>query len=70
MHHEHSIFFGFFNALLTRLLGPVESAPSWWRDGIALSGFHVGGIAPRGEHGELLAWIPDHIAMAIVVFLF
>ena len=70
MHHEHSIFFGFFNALLTRLFGPVESAPSWWRDGIALGTFHVGGIAPRGEHGELVGWIPDHVAMAIVVFLF
>ena len=70
MHHEHSIFFGLFNALLTRLFGPVENAPSWWRDGVALGSFHVGGIAPRGEHGELLGWIPDHIAMALVVFLF
>ncbi len=69
MHHEHSVFFGLFNALLTRLLGPVDGAPSWWKNGVDLGGLHIGGIAPRGEHGELLGWIPDHVAMAIVVFL-
>ena len=70
MHHEHSIFFGFFNALLTRILGPVDGAPAWWKNGVDLGGLHVAGVAPRGEHGELLGWIPDHLAMAIVVFLF
>ena len=70
MHHEHSIFFGFFNALLTRILGPVEGAPTWWRDGVAIGGFRIAGVAPRGEGGELLGWIPDHVAMALVVFLF
>jgi F-type H+-transporting ATPase subunit a len=70
VHHEHSIFFGLFNALLTRILGPVDGAPAWWKNGVDLGGFHVAGIAPRGEHGELLGWIPDHVAMTIVVFLF
>ena len=69
MHHEHSIFFGFFNALLTRILGPVDGAPAWWKNGVDLGSFHVAGIAPLGEHGELLGWIPDHVAMAIVVFV-
>ena len=27
VHHEHSIFFGLFNALLTRLFGPVDERP-------------------------------------------
>ncbi len=70
MHHEHSIFFGLFNALLSTLFGPVDGAPAWWKNGVDLGSFHIAGIAPRGEHGELLGWIPDHLAMAIVVFLF
>jgi F-type H+-transporting ATPase subunit a len=70
MHHEHSIFFGIFNRLLEAILGPVSNAPSWWRDGLALGSFHVGGIAPKGEHGELLGWIPDHVAMALVILVF
>ncbi len=70
MHHEHSIFFGFFNALLSSLFGPVDGAPAWWKNGVDLGSFHIAGVAPRGEHGELLGWIPDHLAMAIVVFLF
>jgi F-type H+-transporting ATPase subunit a len=70
MHHEHSIFFGIFNRLLTAILGPVSNAPTWWREGITIGGFHVAGVAPVGEHGELLGWIPDHLAMALVVFLF
>jgi F-type H+-transporting ATPase subunit a len=70
VHHEHSIFFGFFNALLTRILGPVDGAPTWWKNGVDLGGFHLAGVAPRGEHGELLGWIPDHVAMSFVVFLF
>lgn len=70
MHHEHSIFFGIFNRILAALLGPVENAPVWWRDGVTIGGFHVAGVAPRGEHGELLgAWIPDHVAMALFVFM-
>ena len=70
MHHEHSVFFGLFNGFLNRLFGPVEGAPAWWRNGIDLGGLHVGGIAPRGENGELIGWIPDHVAMTLVVFLF
>jgi F-type H+-transporting ATPase subunit a len=70
LHHEHSFFFGLFNALLTRVFGPVDGAPSWWKNGVDLGTFHVAGIAPRGESGELLGWIPDHVAMAVVVFLF
>ena len=70
MHHEHSIFFGLFNALLSSLFGPVDGAPAWWKNGVDLAGFHIAGIAPRGENGELLGWIPDHLAMTIVVFLF
>ncbi len=70
MHHEHSVFFRLFNALLTRLLGPVEGVRSWWTDGVTLGSFHVAGVAPRGEHGELIGWIPDHVAMAFAVLLF
>lgn len=70
MHHEHSIFFGLFNSLLSSLFGPVDGAPAWWKNGVDLGSFHIAGIAPRGEHGELLGWIPDHLAMTIVVFLF
>jgi F-type H+-transporting ATPase subunit a len=70
MHHEHSIFFGIFNALFAKLFGPVSNAPAWWREGVTLSGVHIAGVAPRGEHGELLGWVPDHLAMAIVVLLF
>lgn len=69
MHHEHSIFFGIFNRILELILGPVSGAPAWWRDGITLGGFHIAGIAPKGEHGELLGWIPDHVAMALFVLL-
>jgi len=70
VHHEHSVFFGIFNALLTRILGPVDGAPTWWKNGVDLGSFHLAGIAPRGEHGELLGWIPDHVAMSFVVFVF
>jgi F-type H+-transporting ATPase subunit a len=70
MHHEHSVFFRLFNELLTRLLGPVENVRSWWTDGITIGRFHMDGVAARGEHGELIGWIPDHVAMALVVFLF
>lgn len=70
MHHEHSIFFKLLNSLLERLLGPPSGAPVWWRNGVDLGSFHIGGIAPVGEHGELLGWIPDHVAMSLVIFLF
>src|SRR5215470_5220627 len=70
MHHEHSVFFRIFNDLLTRLLGPVDGVHSWWTDGITIGSAHIAGVAPRGEHGELQGWIPDHVAMAFVVFLF
>lgn len=70
MHHEHSVFFRIFNDLLTRLLGPVENVHSWWTEGITIGSAHIAGVAPRGEHGELQGWIPDHVAMAFVVFLF
>ena len=70
MHHEPSVFFRILNDLLTRLLGPVEDVHSWWTDGITIGAAHIAGVAPRGEHGELEGWIPDHVAMAFVVFLF
>jgi F-type H+-transporting ATPase subunit a len=69
MHHEHSIFFKFFNSLLERLFGPASGAPSWWKDGLTFGSAHIAGVAPRGEHGELQGWIPDHLAMTIAVFL-
>ncbi len=69
MHHEHSIFFGLFNGLLEMLLGDVSGAPAWWREGITIGGAKIAGIAPRGEHGEALAWLPDHVCMALFVFL-
>lgn len=70
MHHTQSILFGPVNALLTLLLGSVDNAPAWWRDGVTLFGLKVAGVAPRGEHGELLGWIPDHLVMALFVLLF
>jgi F-type H+-transporting ATPase subunit a len=66
--HSHSILFGPLNALLTKIFGDPANAPAWWRDGVTVSGYHVGGIAPRGEDGALLGWIPDHICMAFLVF--
>jgi F-type H+-transporting ATPase subunit a len=70
LHHEHSIFFAIFNNLLTALLGKVEECHSWWTEGISVGGARIAGVAPRGEHGELQGWLPDHVCMAIVVFLF
>jgi len=69
MHHEHSVFFGLFNALLTKLLGPVTAAHNFWVDGFMLGSVHIPGGAPRGEEGELVGWIPDHVAMAFFVFV-
>ena len=71
MHHANSILFGWVNALLERIFGPVSSAPTWWREGITVGGFHIDGIAPHGEHaGEYLGWLPDHVIMALFVFAF
>lgn len=69
MHHAVSILFGPVNALLARLLGSPGNAPLWWRDGVTIGGFHVAGIVPRGEEGEILGWLPDHVIMALLVFL-
>ena len=70
MHHAQSILFGWVNALLEKILGPVGSAPAWWREGITIGSFHVDGIAPKGEAaGEYLGWLPDHVVMALFVFL-
>jgi F-type H+-transporting ATPase subunit a len=68
MHHEHSILFGLVNELIFAILGNPEDAPSWWRDGIPSLG--IGGIAPKGEHGEVLGWLPDHVVMSLFVLLF
>lgn len=69
MHHAQSILFAPVNALLTFLFGPVQNAPLWWRDGVSIAGLKIAGVAPRGEHGELLGWIPDHLVMALFVFV-
>jgi F-type H+-transporting ATPase subunit a len=69
MEHE-SVLFGPVNRLLEKLLGPVSAAPVWWRDGVMLGSFHVDGVAPRGEHGELLGWLPDHVVMCLFVLVF
>ncbi len=68
MHHEHSILFGWVNALLSALLGSPENAPAWWKDGITVGGFHVAGVAPL-EDGRPVAWLPDHLVMALFVFV-
>jgi len=67
MQHEHSVFFGIFNALFEKLFGPVGNAPAWWVKGVTLGGLTIRGIAPLGENGEPIGWIPDHVAMALVV---
>lgn len=67
MHHPHSILFGLVNALLEKILGPVDGAPAWWREGITVAGLKIAGIAPRGEHGELTGWMPDHLVMAFFI---
>ncbi len=70
MHHEHSILFGFVNAILKAILGdPATSAPEWWIKGVNIGGLHIAGIAPLGEHGEVLGWLPDHVVMALFVVL-
>ncbi len=69
MQHHYSFLFGPVNSLLEKLFGPVSGAPAWWREGVVVFGFHVGGIAPLHE-GHPVAWLPDHVIMAILVFLF
>ena len=70
MHHEHSIFFAIFNRILTALLGEASAHRSWWTDGISIGGVKIAGVAPRGEDGHLQGWLPDHVCMALFVFLF
>lgn len=71
MHHETSVIFRLLNALLERILGPVSGAPSWWTRGVDLGTFHIAGVAPLDEHThEPIAWLPDHVAMALFVVLF
>jgi F-type H+-transporting ATPase subunit a len=70
MGHEQSVLFEPANRLLEKLLGPVTNAPAWWTEGVTIAGLHVAGVAPRGEHGEFLGWIPDHLVMSLLVFLF
>jgi F-type H+-transporting ATPase subunit a len=71
MQHHYSILFGPVNALLTAILGSPENAPSWWRNGVTIGGFHIAGIAPleHGSHGAPVGWVPDHVIMAFLVFL-
>jgi len=69
MHHAISILFGPVNALLAMLLGPPGQAPLWWREGVDVGGFHVAGIAPRGEGGEIIGWLPDHVVMSLLVLV-
>jgi len=66
--HGKSILFGPLNAFLTMLFGDVANGPAWWKDGVTIGGFHIEGVAPRGEDGALIGWIPDHICMAFLVF--
>jgi F-type H+-transporting ATPase subunit a len=68
MAHEHSILYGPLNRLLEVLLGPASGAPAWWRDGVTIGGFHIAGGAVR-EEGAVVAWLPDHVCMAFLVFL-
>ncbi len=65
--HSHSILFGPLNALFTLLFGPPSGAPLWWREGVTIGGFHVAGGAVR-EEGAVVAWLPDHVCMGLLVF--
>lgn len=71
MQHHYSFLFGPVNALLTAIFGSPENAPSWWVHGVTIGGVHVAGVAPlgHGEHGAPIGWLPDHVIMALVVFL-
>lgn len=71
MHHANSIFFHVFNWLAKLLLGDVEkNAPHWWTHGVTVGGIHIAGISPLGPDGKPEAWLPDHVCMALFVFLF
>lgn len=70
MHHAHSILFSFVNDMLRALFGdPGTNAPDWWTKGINIGGVHIAGVAPLGEHGEVLGWLPDHVVMTLFVVL-
>lgn len=66
---HQSILYEPVNSLLEKALGPVSGAPAWWRDGVNLGGFQIAGVAPRDEAGHAVAWLPDHLIMALFVFL-
>ncbi len=66
---HHSILYEPVNSLLEKALGPVSGAPAWWRDGISLGGLPIAGVAARDESGRAVAWLPDHVIMALFVFL-
>jgi F-type H+-transporting ATPase subunit a len=68
MHHSHSILYGPLNRLIELLFGPASGAPAWWRDGVTIAGFHIAGGAVH-EEGAVVAWLPDHVCMAFLVFL-
>ncbi len=67
MPHEHSILFGPLNRLFAFFFGPASAAPAWWRDGVTIGGFHIAGGAVR-EEGAVVAWLPDHVCMAFLIF--
>lgn len=70
MQHHYSILFGPVNALLTKIFGSPENAPSWWLHGVTIGGVHIGGIAPVDHAtGVAAGWVPDHVIMAFLVFL-
>jgi F-type H+-transporting ATPase subunit a len=70
MQQHHSILFGPVNALLTAIFGSPENAPSWWVHGVTIGGVHIAGIAPLEHgHGTPVGWLPDHVIMALLVFL-
>lgn len=68
MEHAHSVLYGPVNRLLELLLGPVTGAPLWWREGVTVGGLKIAGVAPV-QHGHPVAWLPDHVIMALLVFL-
>lgn len=67
MQHSYSILFGPLNKLMAFLFGPASGAPAWWREGVTIGGFHIAGGAVR-EGGHVVAWLPDHVCMALLVF--
>jgi F-type H+-transporting ATPase subunit a len=67
MEHSHSILYAPLNRLFEILFGPASGAPAFWRDGVTIGGFHVvGGAVREGEN--VVAWLPDHVCMAFLVF--